>query len=389
MKEIKGKILFVGHCYYNHWYLSKELRKLGWTADTLNTDTDKNNQKFYHGQDFQFLRRNHILDVLSELWFYIKALFKYDIFQFSGINQLKFGDSLPKVFSIFGRGSEIRLLKLFGKTIVYANNGCRDGALQTTFSQWKPFNVCSICPMLHANECSDHLNTEWGVFRNALSDYQLTLGGNKVDFNDLANVYEAPWAYSLDHKVWNPELIIPTNYKLAVPESTVKLYHSVGNFESRAVYGKNITIKSTHIYIDLVEKYKTENIDTELIFFKDVPNTQLRYYMAQADIVVDMLTYGFFGANIREALMMGKPSVCYLRPEWLASIREERPEFVDELPVVSATPDTIEEVLKELILNKELRLTIGKKSRDFAVKYFSSEMAAFEADHFYSKILKN
>ena len=44
----------------------------------------------------------------------------------------------------------------------------------------------------------------------------------------------------------------------------------------------------------------------ELIFLHDVPNSQLRYYQAQADIVVDMLTYGFFGATAREAMMLGQ-----------------------------------------------------------------------------------
>ena len=49
----------------------------------------------------------------------------------------------------------------------------------------------------------------------------------------------------------------------------------------------------------------------------------VRYYQVQSDIFVDMLTYGFFGANVREALMLGKPAVCYLRPEWLETMRRE------------------------------------------------------------------
>jgi hypothetical protein len=44
-------------------------------------------------------------------------------------------------------------------------------------------------------------------------------------------------------------------------------------------------------------------------------------------------------ANIREAMMLGKPAVCFMRQEWLETTRHEPPEYIAELPVVSATPD--------------------------------------------------
>ena len=78
----------------------------------------------------------------------------------------------------------------------------------------------------------------------------------------------------------------------------------------------------------------------ELDFVHDVPNSEVRFTQGQADIVVDMLTFGWFGANVREAMMLGKPVVCYLRPEWLESMRKRVPDYIDELPVVSATPET-------------------------------------------------
>jgi glycosyltransferase involved in cell wall biosynthesis len=100
-----------------------------------------------------------------------------------------------------------------------------------------------------------------------------------------------------------------------------------------------------------------------------------------------MLTFGWFGANVREAMMLGKPAVCFLRPEWLKHVAQQLPEYVRDLPVVSATPQNIHDVLKDLVESPEKRLEIGKRSRDFAVKWHSAKAAAIRFDRIYSGLL--
>lgn len=143
----------------------------------------------------------------------------------------------------------------------------------------------------------------------------------------------------------------------------------------------------SHIYIPVIKRLKSEGYKVEMIFFHDVPNKKLRYYQVQADIVADMLTFGFFGANGREALMLGKPAVCFLRPEWLEIVRREIPEYVDELPIISATPSTVYNVLKDLIEHPEKRREIGRRSREFAVKWHSAEAGARRFDQIYTELL--
>ncbi|RIK31446.1 MAG: glycosyl transferase family 1 [Anaerolineae bacterium] len=394
-KNKKGRVLFVGHSYYNTWYLSRGLRELGWKADTLNIDTDETQLMYYHGQDYQFRARN-ISDLLRQFVFYLKAIFKYDIFHFSGAWNMVFVPDLYDVIRFFFPGLlkdntwrwDVRLLKLLGKKIVYSNNGCLDGVLQSSFRTWGPEPVCDICPWQNRPEiCSDERNRAWGRLRNSLADYQILLGGNRKDFNEASTVHEAPEFYCLDSRLWQADMLIPSNYRLSIPDDVVKIYHAVGEFESRTHAISNRNIKSTHLYIPLVERLKKEGYKVELIFFNDVPNKKLRYYQAQADIFVDMLTFGFFGANIREGLMLGKPTVCYLRPEWLESMRREIPEYVDELPVISATPATIYDILKDLIANPAKRAEIGRRSREFAVKWHSGEAAARRFDRIYSDLL--
>jgi glycosyltransferase involved in cell wall biosynthesis len=167
----------------------------------------------------------------------------------------------------------------------------------------------------------------------------------------------------------------------------VKIYHAVGNYAARSDLTTRRTIKSTHTYFDVVGRLKAEGYDVELTFFSDVPNKVVRFYQAQADIVVDMLTLGWFGANVREALMLGKPVVCFLRPEWLARMRDEIPDFVDELPVVSATPETVYDVLRDLIEHPEKRRELGARGRAFALKWFAAEVGARRFDQIYSELL--
>lgn len=384
----RRSVLYAGQAYYNAWYLSRALRQKGWKADVLNWDADPSSQMYYHGEDFRFRNGNRSA-LVDQLWFYLRALWKYDIFHFSNAHNISFGGLLQGWFSSkFFPAAEIWLLKEGHKKIVYSNNGCLDGVSQTSFSKWGPEPVCAICRWrAFPSVCSDERNLAWGRFRNSIADYQCTLGGNRIDFNDDPRVHEVPEFYCLDENVWRPDLNIPREFRLNIFEGTVGLYHAVGNMDSRTD-DSGVNIKCSHIYLPLVRRLEADGLPVKLISYTNVPNMDLRYYQAQADIFLDMLTYGWFGATAREGMMLGKPVVCYLRPEWLESMRREIPDYVDDLPIVNATPDTIYEVLKDLIQNAEKRREIGNRSRKFAVRWHSSRAGASRLDQIYSDLLK-
>jgi hypothetical protein len=386
----KGRVLFAGQSYYHAWYLSRELRKLGWKADVLNWDPNSGHELYYHGEDFRLHYRGPV-DVFRHALFYARSIPRYDIFHFSNAHCMTFSSTLQELAKrLFGEASEIRLLKRLGKKIVYSNNGCLDGVLQSSFDAWGPEPTCEICPWRHEPTiCSDERNRAWGELRNSLADYQINAGGNRVDFNDDPSVHEVPEFYCLDADFWRPDLLVPTNYRLSYPESTVKLYHSVGNASTRVVAGTHQSLKSTHIYVPLVEQLKAEGRDVELVYFTDVPNRQLRFYQAQTDVVCDMLTVGWFGANVREGMMLGKPAVCFLRPSWIENVRREVPDYVEELPVVNATPETVHDVLVELLEDPARRQELGERGREFAVKWHSSQAAARRLDGIYSELLES
>lgn len=388
-KMLAGKrALYAGQAYYNAWYLSRSLREYNWKADVLNWDSNPASQIYYHGEDFRF-GVAALTSLESRLNFYTSSVYTYSIFHFSNAHGMSFGGELQELMrQQFGLHSEILLLKILGKQIVYSNNGCQDGVSQTMFAKWGPESVCAICiwkdqPLV----CSDEKNLTWGKFRNSMADFQCTLGGNRADYNDDPRVHEVPEFYCLDTEVWHPHLEIPAAYRInRVASDAVVLYHAVGNKADRT-NGAGVNIKSSHIYAPLIEQLQSEGLPIQMIEPLGIPNKEVRFLQAQADIFLEMLTFGWFGANAREAMMLGKPVICFIRPSWLQSVREELPDYANELPIVSATPATVEAVLRELIANPQRRREIGDRSRAFAVKWHSAEAAGRRFDTIYSKLL--
>src|SRR5439155_25002955 len=76
VKGVKGRVLFAGQSYYHAWYLSRELRKLGWIADVLNWDPNPASELYYHGEDFRLTYDSP--HAFRHALFYARAIPRYD-----------------------------------------------------------------------------------------------------------------------------------------------------------------------------------------------------------------------------------------------------------------------------------------------------------------------
>ncbi|MCR2822856.1 glycosyltransferase family 4 protein [Lederbergia panacisoli] len=99
----------------------------------------------------------------------------------------------------------------------------------------------------------------------------------------------------------------------------------------------------------------------------------------KADIIVDQLLCGTYGMFSVEAMAMGKPVVAFIRDD----VREK---FPKDLPIVQATPETIADVLLELVQNPKRRHELGRAGRRYVEKYHSAKRVTDELVKIYRKL---
>ena len=121
-------------------------------------------------------------------------------------------------------------------------------------------------------------------------------------------------------------------------------------------------VKGSEFVEKAIRKLKKENLEFEYKAISGMNNDEAKKWYAKADIVVDQLLIGWYGVLTLEAMALGKPVVVYIREELLEK-------FEHDLPVQNANPDTIEDSLRELILDSTKREDLGKLGRYFVEQY--------------------
>lgn len=89
--------------------------------------------------------------------------------------------------------------------------------------------------------------------------------------------------------------------------------------------------------------------------------------MAEADVVVDQLVVGWYGALAVEAMALGKPVICYINE---ADLRAIDVAMRVELPIIGSSESSIKETLIQVLqLNDADLAELGEKSRSFSLKW--------------------
>lgn len=112
----------------------------------------------------------------------------------------------------------------------------------------------------------------------------------------------------------------------------------------------------------ILKKLREVSGDYELILVENTPHKEAMEIYRNADIIIDMISYGTYGVLSIEAMAMGKPVITYLSPEVKAK-------FPKELPIVSTDFDGLPKVVDYLIANPQIRYKLGVQGRKYVERY--------------------
>lgn len=104
----------------------------------------------------------------------------------------------------------------------------------------------------------------------------------------------------------------------------------------------------------------------ELRLVEGLPRAEALEVYRQADILVDQLRLGWYGALAVEAMALRVPVVAYLHEADLARIP---PPMRQELPIQNATPDSLAATLASLLEDAALREDLGQRGLRFVRRW--------------------
>lgn len=126
-----------------------------------------------------------------------------------------------------------------------------------------------------------------------------------------------------------------------------------------------------------------EGLDADFRVVEGLTHDEAFELYREADIVVDQLNAGWYGVFAIECLALGKPVVTFLLEE---AVRRTEEAYGIEVPVISATAETLRERLRPLVADAALRHRVGAASRAYAERLHDIDAIAGELIELYERI---
>lgn len=118
-----------------------------------------------------------------------------------------------------------------------------------------------------------------------------------------------------------------------------------------------------------IERLRIEGHAIEYVKIQGVPNHEVRALFRSADLVADQFIGGAYGYTALEGMAAGKPVLTYVRSAELV-------EAPGECPLIQATPDTVETVLRWALAHRDGLVAIGRQGRRYVERWHGIEAVA-------------
>jgi glycosyltransferase involved in cell wall biosynthesis len=162
--------------------------------------------------------------------------------------------------------------------------------------------------------------------------------------------------YPIDTDEWAPAERPPT-----APDAPVGVFHSANHR----------TLKGTEHVVRACEALAAEGLPVLLDLVERVPNSEVRERLRAADVHAEQFVVGYALAAM-EGMALGKPVLSNLSAPGYYELFRERT-GLDECPILDTPPERLEENLRRLVLDQELRAEVGAAGRRYVLRHHSYE----------------
>ena len=291
-------------------------------------------------------------DLTKRLAFMAKALRRYDVFHFN------FGQSFAPMLGRFG--FDLPLLRRLGKKVYVTFQGC--DARQHSYCR-QNFELSCCGEQSGPGLCTPD--------------------------QDLRKQRRVAFSRRHAHRVFalNPDLMHVVEGAEFVPYAAVRpqaIESSPPKNSGKPVVlhaPTNRAVKGTEHVIAAMANL-TPRFDVDFRLVENLPHAEAMELYRSADLVIDQLRVGWYGAFAVELMAMGKPVVAYLREQDLTFLPDE---MAHDLPIVRATPSTVESVVAELLARPDRLRDIGARSRAYVEKWHDPAAIAKRMVEVYSE----
>lgn len=137
--------------------------------------------------------------------------------------------------------------------------------------------------------------------------------------------------------------------------------------------------KATWAVLRAVEQLRAQ-CQFEFSLIEGLPRSESLAVVRESDIVLDQFILGDLGNLTMEAMALGKPVLCFVKPYAMQRL-------AGQFPVVNATPDSLPEALKGLLQDGMRRHEIGKAGRAYVEAHCDAKKVAAQLVRIYEQLL--
>ncbi len=316
----------------NAWGLSRAERALGIESDVM---VRRSNRQGYPNDFDLRLREGAWPGRIARLGgFFLKALREYDVFHFN------WGMTIADYWFWDVNYLELPLLKKMGKRIVMTFQGC-DARMKMESRERFATSACAECEVAWCTPRLDGIRRKRIKKISAYADQVFALNPDLLHY--------LPGAEFLPYASVNPaEWVGEGGGSGAGP---VRVLH----------LPTERSIKGTKYVEQACAQLRSEGLAVELTLAENVPHAKVKDLIAGADLIVDQLLIGWYGAFAVEAMALRKPVLCYLRDE---DVKRFVP-FRDRIPIVRTTKETLAGDLRTLLRDRARWPELGAAGRRF------------------------